>query len=70
MRTATIPYDLLGIITYIIGKKQTNKEVYDLLDSGQVKFDGIDGKFSFFNNVITRDLNILKISKGKALKLN
>ena len=40
------------------------------LDNSQIKFDGIDGKFSFVENVIFRELDILKIAKGSAIKLN
>ena len=70
IRTATIPYDLLGIISYIVNQKMTLGEVYALMDNNDIKFDGIDGKFSFINNIIFRELDILKISKGSALKLN
>ena len=70
IRTATIPYDLLGIVSYIINQEMTIGKAYDFLDNSQIKFDGIDGKFSFIENVIFRELDILKISKGRALKLN
>lgn len=69
IRTATIPYDLLGIISYIIESNMTLENTYNLLNDHQVKFDGIDGKFSFIDNIIFRELNILKIKKGRALKL-
>ena len=70
IRTATLPYDLLGIVSYIINQKMTIAQAYDLLDNSQIKFDGIDGKFSFVENVIFRELDILKIEKGSAIKLN
>jgi len=70
IRTATLPYDLLGIVSYIINQKMTIAQAYDLLDNNQIKFDGIDGKFSFVENVIFRELDILKIAKGSAIKLN
>ena len=70
IRTATLPYDLLGIVSYIINQKMTIAQAYDLLDNSQIKFDGIDGKFSFVENVIFRELDILKIAKGSAIKLN
>ena len=70
IRTATLPYDLLGIVSYIIKQKMTIAQAYDLLDNSQIKFDGIDGKFSFVENVIFRELDILKIAKGSAIKLN
>ena len=70
IRTATLPYDLLGIVSYIINQEMTIEKAYDLLDNSQIKFDGIDGKFSFVENVIFRELDILKIAKGNAIKLN
>ena len=70
IRTATLPYDLLGIVSYIINQKMTIAQAYDLLDNSQIKFDGIDGKFSFVENVIFRELDILKIAKGSTIKLN
>ena len=45
-------------------------ESYELLNSSNIQFDGIDGKFSFVNNSINRELNILKIENGLATKLN
>ena len=70
IRTATIPYDLMGIISYIIDQKMTLQGAYKLLDNGNIKFDGIDGKFFFVKNSIFRELDILKIEDGEAKKLN
>jgi len=70
IRTATLPYDLLGIVSYIINQEMTIEKAYNLLDNSQIKFDGIDGKFSFVKNVIFRELDILKIDNGRASKLN
>ena len=69
IRTATIPYDLTGIISYIIDKKMNIEEVYNFLDNGEIKFDGIDGKFYFVNKIIFRELDILQIFDGEAKKL-
>ena len=33
-------------------------------------FDGVDGEFRFINNIIERDLDILKITNGSAIKIN
>ena len=41
-----------------------------LLKNPSIKFDGVDGKFYFINNMIERDLDILKISDGVAYTLN
>ena len=69
LRTATIPYDLTGLISYIIDKKMNTQEVHDFLEKGDVKFDGIDGKFYFLNKIIFRELDILQIKDGEAKKL-
>ena len=66
IRTITIPYDLIGILEYIINKKLNLKDVYQLLNDTITSFDGIDGKFSFKKNIISRELSILKILNGKA----
>ena len=65
-RTITIPYDLIGILEYIINNKLNLKETHQLLNDKSISFDGIDGKFSFEKNIISRKLNVLKISNGKA----
>lgn len=70
IRTATIPYDLMGIISYILEKKMTLGNAYDLLDNDNIRFEGIDGQFYFTNNIIHRELNILVIKNGYAKKLN
>ena len=46
------------------------EDVYNLLDNGNVSFEGIDGQFYFINNTIQRELKILVIKDGKAKKLN
>jgi len=70
IRTATMPYDLLSIVSYIVNQEMTIRQAYDFLGNSKIKFDGMDGKFSFVENVIFRELDILKIAKGSALKLN
>ena len=70
IRTSTIPHDLLGIISYVLNEKMTLGDAYQLLNSSEIKFDGIDGKFSFFKNSIKRELNILQIENGAAKKLD
>ena len=69
IRTATIPYDLLSIVSYLISQKMSVRNAVELLNS-KAKFDGIDGQFWFINNSIFRNLNILKITSGRATKLN
>ena len=65
-RTVTLPHDIIGILAYIINNKLKLEEVYKLLNNESTVFDGIDGKFSFINNIISRDLNILRILNGEA----
>ncbi len=69
MRISTIPYDLAGILNYIFQKDLNLDELYKLLDNSNVKFEGVDGSFYFKDNVIERDLDILKIEKGLAKKI-
>ena len=70
MRTATIPFDLMGIISYILEGSFSVEGAYTLLNDSSIKFDGIDGKFFFKNNSIFRELDILEIFDGTAKKLN
>ena len=70
MRTSTLAYDLVGLLSYMYEKKMTVKDVYTLLNNKKIRFDGIDGGFYFNNNIIERDLEILQILEGKAIKLN
>ena len=50
----------------IINNKLNLEDVHQLLNDQSTTFDGIDGKFSFTNNVISRKLKVLEISNGKA----
>ena len=45
-------------------------EVYNFMNNDKIKLDGIDGRFFFLNNIIFRELDILKISNGEARKIN
>ena len=70
IRTATIPHDLVAILSYIINENMSLQDAYELLDNNKIKFDGIDGKFYFIDNIIFRELGILEIKNGEAIKLN
>ena len=70
LRVSTLPYDLIGLINYLYSNNLNIKETHNLLNSDNIKFDGIDGKFYFKNNMIERHLDILQISNGSALKIN
>ena len=70
LRISTLPYDLIGLINYLYSNNLKIKETYNLLNSNKIKFDGVDGKFYFKQNMIERNLDILQISNGSALKIN
>ena len=69
-RTSTLPYDLIGLLNFIYSRNMNLYEVKKLLDSPNVRFEGIDGNFYFKNQIIERDLNMLRISNGVANKIN
>ena len=60
----------MAIISLILEKKMTTNEVYSFLNDGNIKFDGIDGKFIFTDNIMSRELDILQINNGMAKKIN
>ena len=70
MRVSTLPYDLIGLLTYLINNNYNLKEFYELSESENFMFDGVDGNFYFKNNVIERQLKILQINSGKAFQIN
>ena len=70
MRLSTLPYDLIGLINFIYKKEYKLGEVIKLLNYPNKKFDGIDGNFYFKDNIIERDLNILKINNGNSFVIN
>ncbi len=70
LRTATIPYDLVGVLSYLVNENFSIQKTSNFLNSGKIKFEGIDGNFFFLNNVISRELNILEIQNGSVKKLN
>ena len=65
-RTSTLPYDLVGLLAYIINNNYTTSSFYEMLGKSNVKFAGVDGNFYFLKNKIERELQILKINDGKA----
>ena len=69
-RISTIPYDVVGILSYILENKFNINETFNFLNNNMIKFDGIDGKFYFENNIMVRELDILQIKNGVAIKLN
>ena len=70
LRISTLPYDLVGLLNYIFSKDLSFDNSLKLLNNENIKFDGVDGEFYFKKNMIERDLDILKISNGLAVKIN
>ena len=70
LRISTLPYDLIGLINFIFNNEFKFGDLINLLNNKNKKFDGIDGNFYFKDNVIERDLDILKINNGYTLVIN
>ena len=70
LRISTLPYDLIGLINFIYSKDYKLGDVVKLLNNPNKKFNGVDGNFYFKNNMIERDLNILKIDNGNSVIIN
>jgi len=70
MRVSTLPYDLIGLLNFIFSNEITHLELINLLNNSNINFEGIDGEFYFKNNIIVRNLDILKIFDGKAKEIN
>ena len=70
LRISTLPYDVMGLINFIYSKKYKIGDLVKLLNNPNKKFTGIDGSFYFKNNMIERDLNILKIKNGNSFVIN
>ena len=66
LRISTLPYDLVGLLDYLIVNDYTISNLYETLKKNNIRFAGVDGNFYFLNNRIERDLQILKIKNGKA----
>jgi len=70
LRTSTLPYELVGLLAFVINNNYFISSLYELLNESNIKFSGVDGSFYFLNNAIERDLDILKIEKGKAISVS
>ena len=70
LRTSTLPYELVGLLAFVINNNYSISSLYELLNESNIKFSGVDGSFYFLNNAIERDLDILKIEKGKAISVS
>ena len=62
-------YDLSTLINYLIVNFNNTEEIKNFLDRDN-NFIGLDGKFSIKNNIVKRNLSILKIKDGKAISVN
>ena len=70
LRVSTLPYDLIGLINFIYAKEYKLGDVINLLNNPNKKFEGIDGNFYFKDNMIERDLSILRINNGNSFVIN
>ena len=70
IRTITIIYDIVGLLSYIVENSLAVDSTTSLLNNKIITFGGIDGQFSFENNLIKRELQILEISNGIAKSIN
>ncbi len=70
LRISTLPYDLIGLINFIYTNEYKFEDLLKLLNNPKKRFDGVDGNFYFKNNLIERDLDILKISNGASFVIN
>ena len=66
LRLSTLPYDLVGLLDYLINNDHTTLTLYKTLQNTNIRFAGLDGNFYFSNNRIERDLQVLQIKDGKA----
>ena len=70
LRISTLPYDLVGLLNYIYSRNLSFNKFTEILNNPTIKFNGVDGSFYFKQNMIERNLDILKISNGAAIKIN
>ena len=70
LRVSTLPYDLIGLLNFVFEKNLSYNQLINLLNNSNIKFDGVDGEFYFKDNMIERNLDILKIDNGQAVKFN
>ena len=66
LRTSTLPYDLVGLLEYLINNKYKIADFFQKFEKNNLKFSGVDGNFYFLNNKIERDLEVLEINHGSA----
>ena len=64
LRISTLPFDLVGLLDFVIKKTNNLDSLYALLNDDNLRFQGVDGSFYFLKNSIERDLGILKINNG------
>ena len=60
----------MGVLSYLVNENFSIQKTSNFLNSGKIKFEGIDGNFFFLNNIISRELDILEIRNGSVKKLN
>jgi len=66
LRISTLPYDLVGLLDYLINNDYKMLSLYKALQNNNIRFAGVDGNFYFSNNKIERELQVLQIKDGQA----
>ena len=66
LRISTLPYDIVGLLDYIINNNYSISLLNKTLQNNNLRFAGVDGNFYFLNNRIERDLQVLQIKDGQA----
>ena len=66
LRISTLPYDLVGLLDYLINNDYKMLSLYKALQNNNIRFAGVDGNFYFSNNKIERDRQVLQIKDGQA----
>ena len=65
LRISTLPYDLVGLLDYLVNNDYTISSLYKTLQNNNIRFAGVDGNFYFLKNRIERDLKVLQIKDGQ-----
>ena len=54
LRISTLPYDLVGLLDYLIINDYTTSNLYETLKKNNIRFVGVDGNFYFLNTRISK----------------
>ena len=68
-RTTTVMYDLAALVNYLLNTNRKISEIKSTLSDNNL-FKGLDGEFSMKDNIVQRNLSMLKIYDGEAKLTN